>query len=91
MEKSLFPVRRLFGSMKHEYLEELQGKLSAYLSTLLQYFSLPPHVLLDFLDYKYNVSLQLGKMQERKRRKQASRKGRGPRVRKLGEEELISE
>ena len=72
MERSLFPARRLFGSMKHEYLEELQGKLSAYLSSLLQYFTLPPHVLLDFLDYKYNVSPQA----ERRARKKGKREGK---------------
>lgn len=71
LEKLLFPARRLFGSMKQEYLVELQGKLSAYLSSVLQCFTLPPQVLLDFLEYKYNVSSQCeGAGEERENEKQ---------------------
>ena len=56
IDKSLFPQRKMFGSHKKEQIVELQSRLSVYLGTLLLQFSLPPVVLLRFLDYKFSVS-----------------------------------
>ena len=56
IDKSLFPQRKMFGSHKKEQIAELQSRLSVYLGKLLLQFSLPPVVLLRFLDYKFSVS-----------------------------------
>ena len=56
IDKSLFPQRKMFGSHKKEQIVELQSRLSVYLGKLLLQFSLPPVVLLRFLDYKFSVS-----------------------------------
>ena len=56
IDKSLFPQRKMFGSHKKEQIVELQSRLSVYLRKLLLQFSLPPVVLLRFLDYKFSVS-----------------------------------
>ena len=46
----------MFGSHKKENLKEIQGRLGIYLTSLLQRFSLPPPILLRFLEYKFSVS-----------------------------------
>ena len=56
IDKTLFPQRKMFGTHKKDYITELQGRLSLYLSSILQRFSLPPVHLLQFLEYKFSVS-----------------------------------
>ena len=56
LEYSLFPQKPWFGGMKKEKLFDMQSKLDLYLIRLMKYFTHPPRPLLDFLEYRYNVS-----------------------------------
>lgn len=59
IDKTLFPQRKMFGTHKKDYITELQGRLSLYLSSILQRFSLPPVHLLQFLEYKFSDVLSI--------------------------------
>ncbi|XP_019851972.1 PREDICTED: uncharacterized protein LOC109581917 isoform X2 [Amphimedon queenslandica] len=59
IDKSLFPQRKMFGSHKKEQIVEIQSRLSVYLGKLLLQFSLPPVILLRFLDYKFSDVLSI--------------------------------
>ena len=58
IQQDLFPSvgKRQLAQLKLRMIEQLQSQLDRYLGSVLDILGLPPRELLDFLEYKYNVS-----------------------------------